>query len=158
MSTNKPLIIAGISILSVIVVIFLLVPAFSASAPDRSQYQSYDLIHDPLLAAFRRDYADARASRAAWLADPVMVALRVAGYPNNDGTEPDSVTTFSNDFTTVTIVIRKEGLHDDSVAAEETRVDLVKRGMVWEVAWAGGRWRCGREVSIGYGWTTALCP
>lgn len=124
------------------------------SPRDRIAYRSLGFTHDQP----KVDFTKAGDSAATRITDPLAMALRVAGYPNEDGVEPDRVSIFHDGLARITIIIEKEGLHDDSIAAEETRVDLIKQGQLWEVAWAGGRWRCRRDLMRGSWWTTSLCP
>ena len=158
MTMKKWFYLSGVVVALMLITILLARTVSSTSPRSRTAYRPYDFAHDQWLSGFTKAYADARATQANWITAPRAVALRVAGYPNEDGVEPDTVTLFHDDLARVTVIIGKEGLHDDSVAAKEIRVDLIKEGQWWEVTWAGGRWRCGRDVLSGLWWTTSLCP
>ena len=105
---------------------------------------------------FRRQYAEALENNDAWIQEPILVALRYAGYPNIDGTNPNKVFVFSISGIQVVVVILAENLMNDSVRDHEDRVDLIKVGNVWQIEWAGYRQRCYRSSFDG--WITGLCP
>ena len=122
----------------------------------REQYSPLDLDTTIWLSAFARDYRDALSAGAEWVQDPIDVGLRVAGFPNPDQLNPDAVLVFYTKANAATVIVFKDGLMDDSVAALEFRVDLVKDGRVWEIAWLGLRQQCYRTLE--QDWTTAKCP
>jgi hypothetical protein len=104
--------------------------------------------------SFTEAYDQARRGGETWTADPTQVALHLVGYPNPDRTEPDRVQVFGVVGEAVTVIILDENLADDAVSDEEDRVDLVKDGDKWKVAWWGRRWRCSREFYTG--WTSSI--
>ena len=109
------------------------------------------------LARFKEEYDEAVIQQEVWVNSPYLIGLRFAGYPNVERVLPDKVTVFHITPTKQIVVVQKTTrIFDDSVSAEEIRVDLVLEGEMWEVKWAGGRWRCkpGRGSSI---WTKRLC-
>ena len=109
----------------------------------RDQYRPFDFDRDPWLAGYVQEYQEALQAQAAWLEDPIAVALRLVGFPNPDETAPDQVSVFYQDpATTIVVVLQDPIVGDDSVAASEHRIELVKTGAIWEVTWAGGRYRC----------------
>jgi len=122
----------------------------------RSSYAAYDLQTDPWLSPFNQGYKDACPGPVNAVQHPVDVALRVAGYPNEDGVTPDTVNAFYESASEVTVVISKDGLLDDSIRAKEVRVDLIHEDGGWKVEWAGARYRCWRCVYPG--WITWPCP
>jgi hypothetical protein len=122
----------------------------------RSGYRSYDSSTDRRLLSFDQEYEHARENADSWTENPIDVALRIAGYPNPDSIEPDRVCAFYRNPSSVTVIVTKAGLMDDSVEAEETRVDLVTSDGIWEIDWVGARYRCQRTLYRG--WVTSLCP
>ncbi|NIQ80319.1 MAG: hypothetical protein GTN93_19960 [Anaerolineae bacterium] len=124
--------------------------------PDsRSDYRAYDL-DSPRFDWFHREYDAALEADYSWIHKPEAVGLRLAGYPNPDGVRPDIVRVYWPRPDKAIVVVIATGLMDDSVEAMKVRVDLVQRGHLWEVEWAGGQWRCwpGRGGSI---WGSRLC-
>jgi hypothetical protein len=132
---------------------------FELSLPlkDKESYGSYDFAKDPRLASFIQEYKDAHLNHSNGVVDPVALALRAAGYPNIDETNPDQVDIYHINSTKLVVVIKDFGLMDDSVESRDIRVDLVKKGDIWEIEWAGRRQRC-RRVLLFPGWTTSRCP
>jgi hypothetical protein len=96
----------------------------------------------PWLTWFYQEHDAALEAGDCWIEDPRQVALRLAGYPNPDGARPDIVGVYWPQRDKAIIVVLATGLHDDSVEAMKVRVDLVQRGDLWEVEWAGGQRRC----------------
>lgn len=70
---------------------------------------------------------------------------------------PDQVTLYNSGEGQTTIIAASEVLFDDSVAAQEVRLDLVEQADGWQVEWGGIRFLCARGDN-----TTelqpALCP
>lgn len=113
----------------------------------RQSYRSYNFDTDPWLSSFNKDYQLAKQNKDSWLFNPTTVALRLAGYPNPDGCEPSEVSSVESKDSSITVLIKEgptkgERCGDDSVLASEIRVDLVKPDQIWEIEWAGGRYRC----------------
>ena len=70
-------------------------------------------------------------------------ALKKVGFCGNDeGIVPERLTIFSTKPDRVTLTVFTQGLHDDSVASEEGRMDFVYQDDEWKVEWAGARWGC----------------
>ncbi|GEM_PF-5831930 len=136
--------------------------ANSESLVSRDSFRPYDFNRDPWLTSFKNKYQKALARKEPWVADPIAIALRVAGFPNSDGTTPNEIYAYYQTQTKMTAIVRSFGLEDDSVSAEEIKVDLVYRSQRWEIDWAGGRWKCqsGRgafpALELG-GWQNTLC-
>jgi hypothetical protein len=149
----------GIKIIAIIFILALWssFASFEPSPPGRDYYRPYDLNSDRYLQNFCNDYAEAINTQAEWIQDPTAVGLRLAGYPNVDGTIPDQVSIFHHSAISMTMVVADFNLMDDSVAAKEIRVELVRQDSVWVVAWAGRRWQCGRDF-LSFGWVTSNCP
>ncbi len=122
----------------------------------RRSYAAYDFHVDPWLSPFEPEYENACNDSANPVRGAVDVALRVAGYPNEDGVEPDRVRAFYENTSMVTVVIGDDRLMDDSVRAKEVRVDLIHVDGVWKVEWAGARYRCWH--CLYQGWITWPCP
>lgn len=146
-----------ISIAIVVILIMLLVSFISYSRPrNQTQYKPFELSGDGWFAKRMPDYEGARNNLEDWTKNPTDIALYMAGYPNLDGTKPDKVSIFDTGSDRITVLVMENSLHDDSVQAIEVRVDLVKKNEVWEIEWAGGRWRCWRTLFSSRG--TSLCP
>ncbi|MFH1743606.1 MAG: DUF1565 domain-containing protein [bacterium] len=143
----------------------------------RDNYRPYNLDSGQWFSSFKKQYKEAQEKQANWLKDPMVVALRMmSGYSKLDGPKPDRICIYyptgptDKAFYTklrgdgaiwsgdrITIVMLKDPVVDeDGIAAEETRVDLVKKNGIWEIVWAGARFRGGRAAFSG--WTTELCP
>jgi hypothetical protein len=149
--------IKGVAII-VILAIWSSLASFEPSPPGRDLYRPYDLNSERWLRDFGNEYAEAVNIHAEWVLDPTAVGLRVAGYPNVDQTTPDHVSIFHGSAITVTMIVADFNLMDDSIAAKEIRVELVKQGDIWAVAWAGWRQQCGRDLLLlSFGWTTSHC-
>ena len=117
----------------------------------KTQYRPLDL------AQFNEEYDAAITQQEDWVNSPYEIGLRFAGYPNIDRVLPDKVTVFYVTSKKQIVVVQKtRPVFDDSISAEEIRVDLVLEDEMWKVEWAGGRWRCqpGRGSST---WTNRLC-
>jgi hypothetical protein len=124
---------------------------------NRSHYRPFDFDQDLWVVDFRQRYQIAQEQNENWVEDPIAIALRVAGYPNFDNTNPNEIHISYRNSTQMTAVIRSIKLMDDSVSAKEIRVDLIYQSGRWEIEWAGGRWKCQRELISFPGWQTSLC-
>ena len=122
----------------------------------KASYRPDDIENDLWNSWWLDEYDAARSSSASWVQDPIDLALRFAGYPNPDEVAPDRVNVFYENSSTVTVVICKDGLMDDSVRAKEHRIDLVRNGGLWEIEWSGARFRCVPNRGS-QEWTTDLC-
>lgn len=100
-----------------------------------------------------RLYTENRRSGAAWTRNPAEVALFLVEGCNHeanagvDCANSPRVGVFPRGTERITFVVLDDPVNgDDSIAAEEWRVDLVRAADgAWDLEWAGGRWRCGRE-------------
>ncbi|MCB9078395.1 MAG: YbaY family lipoprotein [Anaerolineaceae bacterium] len=72
---------------------------------------------------------------------------------------PDQVTVYNISASQATVVTVAEILFDDSVVAQEVRLDLelVEQPDVWQVKWGGVRFRCARGDNTTE-WQPELCP
>jgi hypothetical protein len=107
-----------------------------------------------------KEYEEKRAARAPWTQNPETVALRLngncaaeAGPPINDCSVPTKFSAYRTGENHLTFVILEDPVvGDDSLAAEEVRLDLTRAADgAWDVEWAGSRWRCNEERS-GFGY------
>jgi hypothetical protein len=98
-------------------------------------------------------YTKNRRLGAAWTRDPSAVALFLVEGCNReanagfDCVNPTQVEVFAQSDGQATVVVLDDPVKgDDSIAAEEWRIDLVRAADgAWELEWAGERWRCQRE-------------
>lgn len=104
---------------------------------------------------FNQELEKARLNKELWTESPREIALRLAGYPNIDGTQPDKVDVFQTGAKTVMIVVFADNLQDDARRTEEVSVNLVEKDGKWQIEWAGGRWKCRRAFYTG--WTVSGC-
>ncbi len=132
----------GIVITIIIVTIVIFTFELRPQLKSRDKYRTFDFDNEPRFTSFNQEYNDPRLNDTNLVADPIALALRVAGYPNIDGINPDQVYIYYVSPTQLTVVIKSYGLMDDSLESKDTRVDLVKKDSEWEIEWAGGRWRC----------------
>jgi hypothetical protein len=141
-------------ILSLIVGICL----FEFFKPIREKYHAIDFENDPVLwrANFLVEYKEAITHDENWVKDPETLALRVAGYPNDDNIPPEKIDREKTENGIVIVTILSGRLMDDSIARQEPRVELIQDGEVWQVVWAGWRQQCARDT-LGLGWTTSYC-
>ena len=146
----------------IVLMVLLAVAAFALSSNEggvqprtRDAYKQLDLSRDQSLASSDPTYHEAVSYLDSWIDDPIRVALQTANYPNADNSVPDQLFLFRTGASSVTVVIVKDKLLDDSIRAKEIRVDLVKQNGTWQIEWVGGRWQCQRGFE--FGWTTALC-
>ena len=129
----------------------------SNSQPEsKDSYRPLDF-EEPPYSRFIEEYMKASSSNNYWIKDPIALALYLAGFPNPDGTVPDKVHVFFANPATATVIVATDNLEDDSVLAQEIRADLIKNNDIWQIAWAGNRWRCRRNAATNW-WTTSLCP
>ncbi|HEY1015632.1 MAG TPA: hypothetical protein VGE07_23180 [Herpetosiphonaceae bacterium] len=129
--------------------------ASERTPPARSAYRAETAAPDPDRTEFLASYARAEQAGELWTRDPIAVGLRSAGYPNPDNLDPDQVRAWYPTPGQATIVVLAEGLGDDSVAARERRIDLEREGGGWRIIWSGSRFRCVRDLTLG--WTADLC-
>ena len=159
MQQRKVGLVAGAAVVVIAVTVIAGSATLFAIRPDarpRSAYRSDSSSTDQWLLDSGQESEHARGDADGRVGDAIDLALRVAGYPNPDALEADTVHAFYRDSSSVTVIVRKAGLYDDSVEARETRVDLVRGDGTWRIEWVGERYRCQRT---GYrGWVTSLCP
>ena len=107
---------------------------------DREKYKVFDF-NGPWLSKFNEEHKKGIDEHASWTEDPKDVALRIAGVPI--GVKADNLALFDTKHQKRTIVVSIDPIRDDdSIAAEEIRVDFVQHEGKWKIEWAGGRWRC----------------
>jgi putative lipoprotein len=134
------------------------VPVTTAQAapPDRSSYYAYEkegTLTSPVLDATLTVEAQATDADVRWRG-AVLTGL---GYCA-EGYAPESVTLYTADPAQTTVVVFSNVVGDDSVAAQEVRLDLVPQANnQWQVTWAGVRWRCARGANTTE-LTAELCP
>ncbi len=120
----------------------------------RGKYKAFDF-NEPWLSKFNEEYKKGIDEHANWTENPKEVTLRIAGVPV--GVKSDNLAVFDTKHQKRTVIVSIDPIReDDSVAAEEIRVDFVKKEERWEIEWAGGRWRC----QAGRGqldWVPKLC-
>lgn len=110
--------------------------------PDRSNYLAYgedspvnaDIVGTVLSVDSQADDASIQ-----WR-DAVLSGL---GYCSGDFA-PDQVTIYNTDPGQATVVTASEVLFNDSVTAQEVRLDLVEQPDGWQVEWGGIRFQCAR--------------
>jgi uncharacterized lipoprotein YbaY len=123
--------------------------------PGRDNYDAYEegaAGSDILDAALTVD-PQAGDTAKLWR-DAVLAGL---GYCT-EGYAPDSVSVYSTGPTQTSVLVFTKVVGDDSVAAQEVRVDLVAQGgNQWQVEWAGVRWQCARGDNT-TDLTKQLCP
>lgn len=119
----------------------------------------YTLVsHQGTWSSFCKAYEQALQDNEEWVSDPVKIALRLAGYPNDDHLSPDNVSTYYSNKSSkiVSVIVLSTNLMDDSIKDKEYRVDLLEENNSWRIQWAGYRQRCWRGF-LG-GWTRGFCP
>jgi hypothetical protein len=124
--------------------------------PDRGNYRTFEpggtVSSDILGASLTVDTQGAEAA-TLWR-DAVLSGL---GYCT-EGFAPESVTVYSIDPTQTSVLVFTKIVGDDSVAAQEARVDLVAQANnQWQVEWAGVRWQCARGDNT-TDLTNEFCP
>jgi hypothetical protein len=124
----------------VVIITIVMLDWYSRQPKSRTHYQQLDLNNKSL------NFSET----------PEVLALSVAGYPNVDKTDPDDVKVISDDDAQLTYIITDNNLLDDSLLAEEVRVDLLLVDGNWTLDWAGDRRRCRRGLTLG--WTKNRCP
>jgi hypothetical protein len=109
---------------------------------------------------FMDQYVRAREENEEWIRDPRDVASRYACGGECESTN-FAITLPTSDRAVV--IIEDHSVEDDSISATKQRIDLVRRGDVWEIEWAGWKQQCRRDdwtaIFQGrFGWHTQLCP
>lgn len=108
------------------------------------------------VASFLADYKKAIVQGDDWVKHAETVALRVAGYPNEDKIRPEKIyTETTKDGVAVVTILSQEAM-DDSISREETRVELLTNGSTWKISWAGNKRQCRRDL-FDFGGTSSFC-
>ena len=108
-------------------------------------------------------YRENRRAGAPWTRDATEIALLLVhgcNHKANIGSDcfnPTRLEVYEHGAKRTTVIIVDDPIRDDdSIAAEEARLDFVKApDGAWDLEWSGGRWRCQRSGSDW--WTTSLC-
>jgi putative lipoprotein len=134
----------------------VLVTTAQTPPPDRSSYWAYEpegAVSSSILTATVTVEAQAGDAETRWR-EAVLAGL---GYCA-EGYAPESMTLYTADPAQTTVVVFSQVVGDDSVAAEEVRLDLAAQAdNQWQVIWAGVRWQCARGDNTTE-LTAALCP
>lgn len=124
--------------------------------PDRSDYRAYEPGGTPnssiLGASLTVDPQPADAANL-WR-EAILASL---GYCT-EGYAPQNVTIYLTSPTQTSVLVFTQVVGDDSVAAQEVRVDLAAQAdKQWQVEWAGVRWQCARGDNT-TNLTKEFCP
>jgi hypothetical protein len=122
----------------------------------RDAYAPYDLDSGSWKHLFDDEYRKALKEESVWVKDAEAVALRVSGYPREEGATPESVRSSIVTSEVGVYFVTSRDLLDDSIQKKEVRIELTRSGYIWSVAWAGVRQQCRR--SLFPLWTTNACP
>jgi hypothetical protein len=100
------------------------------------------------------DWQPASAPNVLDLAAPAMM-----GFPETLEGRPAATVELSRSEAddSLLLVVSKSGLADDSVGAEQYRLEVVLAEGQWQVRRVAKRWQCRRGITKGQ-WTTSLCP
>ena len=98
-------------------------------------------------------YDESRRRGAGWTRDPSEVGLLLVegcNHETNAGSDcdnPSRVDVSAQGVERATVIVLDDPIRgDDSIAAEEWRLDLVlAKDGAWDIEWSGVRWRCQRE-------------
>lgn len=133
-------------------IVIPITPSATASVsvpPDRTAYRASEPNSEG-------EFLRCEGSQSLDLSDPTLLGLCVAGFPNLDGAQPGEVRTYRIDDQNMVVVVTQDGMADDSLAAQETRIDILKQGDTWTILWVGQRWKC-RPNRGHEDWGTDLC-
>ncbi|TWH43111.1 hypothetical protein [Dulcicalothrix desertica] len=90
--------------------------------------------------------------------NPNQVAVKLfADAEEAEGRKSENVEVKYPMRDTAVIVMTKEGLADDSVAAIRRRVEMQRSQNKWRVVWVGEQNKCARG-KVSQVWTSKLCP
>lgn len=123
--------------------------------PDRSEYLAYgddSPVNSAIVGAVLSVDSQADDATAQWR-DAVLPEL---GFCTADFA-PDQVTVYNTGDGQATVVTSSDVLFDDSVSAQEVRLDLVEQPDGWQVEWGGIRFQCARGDNT-TDWQAELCP
>lgn len=112
----------------------------------RTQYQAYESLLPRV-----------KGNAGSGLEGLEEIALRIAGYPNPDGTLPSEVLVNLPAPDRAIVTITSGSLMDDSIKVRQVRVELQKDQQGWSVDWAGARWKCRRDLFGSHWWKTRPC-
>ncbi|MCB0168394.1 MAG: YbaY family lipoprotein [Anaerolineae bacterium] len=125
--------------------------------PGRSNYLAYgdnSTLDSAIVGAVLSVDSQGGDTTAQWR-DAVLPKLGFC----SDGFAPDQVTVYNISDSQATVVATARVLYDDSVVAQEIRLDLnlVEQPDLWQVKWGGVRFRCARGSNTTE-WQPELCP
>ena len=115
-----------------------------------------------LLLTDRNNYLEDTVSETQtdWTYSPREIALDLAAgcsdSPNK--CQLEEVKVFQIASNRAIIFLQMRHLFGDSVDASQTRIELLRVGETWKVAWAGRRWQCRPFRGNSRGWTIEICP
>ena len=120
---------------------------------DRDFFSPLEFDNQRILSTVARieQFGGMSKSGTNYLGDPMLVASLITNI--NAGL----VERYDRHPRLITLIVTKEPLReDDSIAAEQHRIDLRLVDEHWEIMWAGVRWKChtGRGQSD---WAPTLC-
>jgi hypothetical protein len=103
-----------------------------------------------------------RHQGAPWLKDPQQTAIEYVTPDSVDACRRLDVNPVSIQAREAVIVLTAN-CGDDATSEVRYRVELIRKGDEWEVAWVGRKQRCSRVGPWGHlqgvgGWTTQPCP
>jgi hypothetical protein len=128
----------------------------TAQPADRSAYQSFAENSAVAKAEVLNSIVTIEASAANAAEQWREAVLSRLGYCGSGNFGPIQVTIYPGTSQT-TVVTWSQIPFDDSVAAEEVRLDLTPReNAQWQIEWAGIRWQCARGDTAQL--TRELCP
>ncbi|MCB0209766.1 MAG: YbaY family lipoprotein, partial [Anaerolineae bacterium] len=116
--------------------------ASSDTPPDRSSYLVYgddSPVNSDIVGTILSVDAQAADATTQWR-DAVLDEL---GYCSGNFA-PDLVTVYNTGTGQATVITASDVLFDDSLLAQEVRLDLVEQADGWQVEWGGVRFQCAR--------------
>ena len=123
--------------------------------PDRSEYLAYgedSPVNSAIVGAVLPVDNQADDATTQWR-DAVLPELGVC----TADFAPDQITVYNTGDGQATVVTASDVLFDDSVSAQEVRLDLVEQADGWQVEWGGVRFQCSRGDNTTE-WQPELCP
>lgn len=132
-------------------------PAPAPSAPGREAFMELNADTAPWWVPAVESFTAAQAVGEPWTADPQQIVPRLVGY--DAGAPPELqpvIQEVERTDTRAVYLVTNENMQDDSIRAQQLRIELTFDGAAWRVEWAGGRWQCqpGRGQED---WAPALC-
>jgi hypothetical protein len=139
----------------VCVVATLAVLAIDEFYDDRNTYKPTVVNGDPIF--------NNRHQGAAWLKDPQQTAIKYLVPEGVDACRKFDVNPVTIRPQDAVIVVTSNCGGDDATSARRYRVELERKGELWDIAWVGWKQKCRRVSIIGQlagegGWTTRPCP